>query len=215
MARMCRAGDTGEIWLRGPGLMLGYFRDAAATAQVMRPGGWYATGDLGRFGDDGALFVVGRLKEMIIRSGFNVYPAEIEAVIGRFEGVHLCAVVGVPEADGNEQIVAFVELKPGAVARRGRVARAPGRAPLALQAAGAHRGDRRDADHRQRQAAQAGTAGARPGVVRSAGTPPTTPAADALGLILQRGALPSCQPVACARASWWPSHKESTPWPMT
>lgn len=107
-------GDTGEIWLRGPGLMLGYFRDAAATAQVMRPGGWYASGDLGRFGDDGALFVVGRLKEMIIRSGFNVYPAEIEAVIGRFEGVHLCAVIGVPEADGNEQVVAFIELKPGA-----------------------------------------------------------------------------------------------------
>lgn len=108
------AGDTGEIWLRGPGLMLGYFRDAAATAQVMRPGGWYATGDLGRLEADGALFVVGRLKEMIIRSGFNVYPAEVEAVIGRFDGVHLCAVVGVPEADGNEQIVAFVELKPGA-----------------------------------------------------------------------------------------------------
>ena len=107
-------GQTGEIWLRGPGLMLGYFRDAAATAQVMRPGGWYATGDLGRFDADGALFVVGRLKEMIIRSGFNVYPAEVETVIGRFEGVHLCAVVGVPEADGNEQIVAFVELKPGA-----------------------------------------------------------------------------------------------------
>lgn len=108
-------GDTGEIWLRGPGLMLGYFRDAGATAQVTRPGGWYATGDLGRFDSDGALFVVGRLKEMIIRSGFNVYPAEIEAVIGRFGGVHVCAVVGVPEADGNEQIVAFVELKPGAL----------------------------------------------------------------------------------------------------
>jgi len=108
-------GETGEIWLRGPGLMLGYFRDAAATAQVMRPGGWYASGDLGRFDADGALFVVARLKEMIIRSGFNVYPAEIETVIGRFAGVHLCAVVGVPEADGNEQIVAFLEMKPGAV----------------------------------------------------------------------------------------------------
>ena len=108
-------GETGEIWLRGPGLMLGYFRDAAATAQVMRPGGWYASGDLGRFDADGALFVVGRLKEMIIRSGFNVYPAEIEAVIGRFAGVHLCAVVGVAEADSNEQIVAFIEMKPGAV----------------------------------------------------------------------------------------------------
>ncbi|MGJ3703644.1 class I adenylate-forming enzyme family protein [Variovorax sp. AFSI2.2] len=108
-------GETGEIWLRGPGLMLGYFRDAAATALVMRPGGWYASGDLGRFDADGALFVVGRLKEMIIRSGFNVYPAEIETVIGRFAGVHLCAVVGVPEADGNEQIVAFIEMKPGTV----------------------------------------------------------------------------------------------------
>ncbi|MDQ0023430.1 acyl-CoA synthetase (AMP-forming)/AMP-acid ligase II [Variovorax paradoxus] len=107
-------GETGEIWMRGPGLMLGYFRDAAATAQVMRRGGWYASGDLGRFDADGALFVVGRLKEMIIRSGFNVYPAEIETVIGRFAGVHLCAVVGVPEVDGNEQIVAFLEMKPGA-----------------------------------------------------------------------------------------------------
>ncbi len=112
--REVASGGTGEIWLRGPGLMLGYFRDPAATALVMRPGGWYATGDLGRIEADGALFVVGRLKEMIIRSGFNVYPAEIEAVIGRFDGVHQCAVVGVPEADGNEQIVAFVELKPGA-----------------------------------------------------------------------------------------------------
>jgi len=52
---------------------------------------------------------------MILRSGFNVYPAEIETVIGRFDGVHLCAVVGMPESDGNEQIVAFVEMKPGAV----------------------------------------------------------------------------------------------------
>ena len=106
-------GEVGEIWLRGAGLMLGYFRDAAATAQVMRPGGWYASGDLGRLDADGALFVVGRLKEMIIRSGFNVYPAEVEGVLDRFPGVHLSAVLGVPEPDGNEQIVAFIEMKPG------------------------------------------------------------------------------------------------------
>lgn len=103
------AGEVGEIWLRGAGLMLGYFRDPTATGQVMRPGGWYASGDLGRLDGDGALFVVGRLKEMIIRSGFNVYPAEVEGVLNRFPGVHLSAVVGVPEADGNEAIVAFVE----------------------------------------------------------------------------------------------------------
>jgi acyl-CoA synthetase (AMP-forming)/AMP-acid ligase II len=108
------AGEVGEIWLRGAGLMLGYFRDPAATQQVMRPGGWYASGDLGRLEADGALFVVGRLKEMIIRSGFNVYPAEVEGVLDRFPGVHLSAVVGVPEADGNEAIVAFVEPQAGA-----------------------------------------------------------------------------------------------------
>lgn len=107
-------GEVGEIWLRGAGLMLGYFRDADATAQAMRPGGWYASGDLGRLAADGALFVVGRLKEMIIRSGFNVYPAEVEGVLNRFPGVHLSAVVGVPESDGNEAIAAFVELESGA-----------------------------------------------------------------------------------------------------
>lgn len=107
-------GETGEMWIRGVGLMPGYFRDSQATALAMRPGGWYATGDLGRREADGALFVVGRLKEMIIRSGFNVYPAEIETVINVFPGVQQSAVVGVPEDDGNESIVAFVEMKPGA-----------------------------------------------------------------------------------------------------
>ncbi|MDM0034735.1 class I adenylate-forming enzyme family protein [Variovorax sp. J22P271] len=117
--RDAAAGEVGEIWLRGAGLMLGYFRDPEATAQVMRPGGWYASGDLGRLDPDGALFVVGRLKEMIIRSGFNVYPAEVEGVLNRFPGVHLSAVVGVPEADGNEVIAAFVELESGATLDRG------------------------------------------------------------------------------------------------
>ncbi|MDM0024398.1 class I adenylate-forming enzyme family protein [Variovorax saccharolyticus] len=116
--RDAAAGDVGEIWLRGAGLMQGYFRDAEATAQVMRPGGWYASGDLGRLAPDGALSVVGRLKEMIIRSGFNVYPAEVEAVLNRFAGVHLSAVLGLPEADGNETIAAFIELEPGAVLDR-------------------------------------------------------------------------------------------------
>src|SRR5450830_635581 len=87
-------GERGEIWLRGLGLMPGYFRDPAATAQVMREGGWYATGDLGRIGPDGALHVVGRLKEMIIRSGFNVYPGEVENVLNQHPRVQRSAVVG-------------------------------------------------------------------------------------------------------------------------
>ena len=110
------ANSTGEIWLRGRGLMPGYFRNAQATAQVMRPGGWYASGDLGRLGADGALFVVGRLKEMIIRSGFNVYPAEVEAALMAFPAIELAAVLGqaLGAADaGNEDIVAFVQLRPG------------------------------------------------------------------------------------------------------
>ena len=106
-------GETGEIWMRGTGLMPGYFRDEQATAQVMRPGGWYASGDLGRQDADGALTVVGRLKEMIIRSGFNVYPGEVEAVLCRFPGIQRAAVMGQREADGNEAVVAFVETAAG------------------------------------------------------------------------------------------------------
>jgi acyl-CoA synthetase (AMP-forming)/AMP-acid ligase II len=83
------------------------------TAQVMKPGGWYASGDLGRQDTDGALQVVGRLKEMIIRSGFNVYPGEVEAVFLNWPGVQKVAVAGRKTADGNEDILAFIEAKPG------------------------------------------------------------------------------------------------------
>jgi malonyl-CoA/methylmalonyl-CoA synthetase len=109
-------GQTGEIWMRGRGLMPGYFRDPQATAQVMKPGGWYASGDLGRLEADGALFVVGRLKEMIIRSGFNVYPAEVEAVLMAFPAIELAAVLGQPtpgDDAGNEDILAYVQLREG------------------------------------------------------------------------------------------------------
>ncbi|WP_334188744.1 class I adenylate-forming enzyme family protein [Noviherbaspirillum sp.] len=107
-------GERGEIWIRGIGLMPGYFRDPDATAAVMRPGGWYASGDIGFIGPDGALHVVGRLKEMIIRSGFNVYPGEVEAVLHDFPGIQRAAVVGRKERDGNEEVLAFVETINGA-----------------------------------------------------------------------------------------------------
>ncbi|HET9578679.1 MAG TPA: AMP-binding protein [Usitatibacter sp.] len=107
------AGERGELWVRGPNVMRGYYRDAAATAAVMRPGGWLATGDIARIEADGAVFIEGRLKELIIRSGFNVYPAEVEAALNAHPDVTQSAVVG-REIQGDEEVVAFVELAPHA-----------------------------------------------------------------------------------------------------
>jgi acyl-CoA synthetase (AMP-forming)/AMP-acid ligase II len=104
------ADGPGELWVRGPNVMLGYFRDPRATETVIRDG-WLNTGDLAQCDGDGVLTIVGRTKELIIRSGFNVYPAEIEALLSAHPAVLLSAVVGraVP---GNEEVVAFVELRP-------------------------------------------------------------------------------------------------------
>lgn len=107
-------GAPGEIWVRGPGTMLGYYRAPEATAAALLPGGWLNTGDIGRVDADGALFIVGRTKDLIIRSGFNVYPIEVESVINSFPGVRLSAVVGRDTEDHNEEVVAFVETVPGA-----------------------------------------------------------------------------------------------------
>jgi acyl-CoA synthetase (AMP-forming)/AMP-acid ligase II len=106
-------GATGELWARGPNITKGYYRDAAATAATMRPGGWLATGDLARQGADGAYFIEGRVKELIIRSGFNVNPVEVETVLNSHPDVTQSAVVG-RKKDGDEEVVAFVELAAGA-----------------------------------------------------------------------------------------------------
>ena len=101
-------GEIGELHVRGPNVMRGYYRAPDLTAKAIDPDGWFNTGDLARFEGD-ALFIVGRTTEMIIRSGFNVYPAEIEAVLSTHSAVVQCAVVGRP-VEGNEEIVAFVQL---------------------------------------------------------------------------------------------------------
>lgn len=106
------SGDTGELWVRGPNVMKGYYREPELTASVMRDGGWLNTGDLARQDPDGALFIVGRTKELIIRSGFNVYPIEVESALNSHVAVTQSAVVGRLVADGNEEVVAFVELDP-------------------------------------------------------------------------------------------------------
>ena len=105
-------GEPGELWVRGPNVMKGYYREPALTAATMRPGGWLNTGDMARQDPDGALFIVGRTKELIIRSGFNVYPLEVETVLNAHPGVAQSAVVGRSVAGGNEEVVAFVEADP-------------------------------------------------------------------------------------------------------
>ncbi|PHV06366.1 long-chain fatty acid--CoA ligase [Janthinobacterium sp. BJB412] len=105
-------GAVGELWVRGPNVMLGYYREPAQTAAALRPGGWLATGDLARRGADGALFIAGRSKELIIRCGFSVYPLEVETVLNAHPAVGQSAVVGRDGADGDEEVVAFVEIDP-------------------------------------------------------------------------------------------------------
>lgn len=107
-------GDVGEIWIRGPNVMKGYYRDPEQTARVITPDGWFKSGDLGRTDAAGNLYVVGRLKELIIRSGFNVYPAEVEGVLAEHPDVALSAVVGRTAGD-NEEVVAFIQPIAGRV----------------------------------------------------------------------------------------------------
>jgi acyl-CoA synthetase (AMP-forming)/AMP-acid ligase II len=93
--------------------MKGYYKSPELTAAALTADGWFNTGDLARQDPDGGLHIVGRTKEMIIRSGFNVYPVEVEQVINAYPGVIQSAVVGRAVTD-NEEVVAFVEVAPDA-----------------------------------------------------------------------------------------------------
>ncbi len=104
-------GQIGELHVRGPNVMRGYYRAPDLTAKAIDADGWFNTGDLARL-DGECLYIVGRTKEMIIRSGFNVYPAEIEAVLNSHKDVVQSAVVG-RAIEGNEEVVAFVQLMQG------------------------------------------------------------------------------------------------------
>jgi acyl-CoA synthetase (AMP-forming)/AMP-acid ligase II len=109
------SGDVGELHVRGPNIMRGYYRAPEATAAAIDQDGWFNTGDLARFDGD-ILFIVGRTKELIIRSGFNVYPAEVEAVLSEHPAVVQSAVIG-RAVTGNEEVVAFVQLLPGSTVK--------------------------------------------------------------------------------------------------
>lgn len=105
------ADDPGEVWVRGANLFSGYWPDGDGGPD---DDGWLATGDIGFLDPDGDLFMVDRLKELVIVSGFNVYPSEIEDVIGEVDGVRECAVIGVPDARAGEAVVAYVVAADGA-----------------------------------------------------------------------------------------------------
>ncbi|MEO6122742.1 MAG: AMP-binding protein [Ilumatobacteraceae bacterium] len=107
-------GDAGEIWVKGPNVFKGYLNDPESTARVLTPDGWLRTGDIAITDDDGFLYLIDRAKDLIIVSGFNVYPKEVEDVLADCPGVAEVGVIGVPHPHTGEAVKAFVVAEPGA-----------------------------------------------------------------------------------------------------
>lgn len=110
-------GGAGEICIRGPQVMEGYWRNAEETAKVMLPGGWLRTGDIGRMDDDGYVYIEDRKKDMILVSGFNVYPNEIEGVVAEMDGVLEAAAIGIADEKSGEAVKLFVVRKDPSVTK--------------------------------------------------------------------------------------------------
>ncbi len=100
-------GELGEILIRGHNVMKGYYNRPEASADAFR-GGWFHTGDIGRIDEDGYIYIVDRVKDMVIRGGFNVYPREVEEVLMSHPQVSLAAVIGIPDEQYGEEIKAFI-----------------------------------------------------------------------------------------------------------
>lgn len=105
-------GEVGELCVKGPTVMQGYLNNPEATAQALKDG-WFHTGDLARIDEDGYVFIMGRIKDMILVGGRNVYPAEVEQCLYQYPKVLEAAVVGIPDKDRGEIPKAFIVLKPG------------------------------------------------------------------------------------------------------
>jgi acyl-CoA synthetase (AMP-forming)/AMP-acid ligase II len=106
-------GSSGEFWARMPNMFGGYWNQPDATASVMRDG-WYRTGDAGYRDKDGLLYIVDRVKDMIITGGENVYSAEVEQALAKHSGVRQCAVIGLPDPKWGERVTAVIVPAPGA-----------------------------------------------------------------------------------------------------
>ena len=103
-------GEPGELWVKGPQVMLGYYKRPDATAESLQDG-WFATGDIATYDDEGFFYIVDRKKDMIIVSGFNVFPNEIEEVVAMHDGVLEVAAIGIPHDTSGEQVKVFVVKK--------------------------------------------------------------------------------------------------------
>ena len=106
-------GETGIIYVRGPQVMSGYWNNPEQTAAAFDQDGWFNTKDLGYINEKGKLYLTGRLSEMIIISGFNVYPAEVETILDNIPQIKEAAVIGVPDADTGEAAIAYIVLRSG------------------------------------------------------------------------------------------------------
>jgi long-chain acyl-CoA synthetase len=106
-------GDAGELWVHGPSVFRGYWHEPEATSSALTADGWLRTGDIAVVDDSGHLFLVDRVKDLIIVSGFNVFPAEVEDVLIEHPSVTACAVVGVSHPHSGEAVKAYVVLEPG------------------------------------------------------------------------------------------------------
>jgi len=107
------AGVDGEICLRGPAIMAGYWNRPEATAEVLDAEGWFRTGDIGRLDEDGYLFIIDRMKDLILHGGYNVYPREVEEVLYEIPGVREAAVIGTPDEKYGQQVTAVIARTPG------------------------------------------------------------------------------------------------------
>jgi fatty-acyl-CoA synthase len=112
--RIVAPGKTGELCTRGYSVMRGYWNDAEKTAEAIDQGRWMHTGDLATLDDEGYCNIVGRIKDMVIRGGENIYPREIEEFLYKHPKVQDVQVIGVPDAKYGEELCAWIKLKPGA-----------------------------------------------------------------------------------------------------
>ena len=107
------AGEKGEICMRGPNIMKGYWNRPEATAEAIDTEGWFHSGDIGYVDDDGFLFICDRLKDMVISGGENVYPAEVESVLYKHEAIKEVAVIGLQDEKWGEAVTAVAALNAG------------------------------------------------------------------------------------------------------
>ena len=111
--KLLEQGQEGEICIRGRSVMRGYLNNPEGTRSSFWEGGWFRSGDIGRFDSDGYLYIVDRLKDLIITGGENVYSREVEEAIYSRPEVEECAVIGLPDREWGERVTAFIVPKPG------------------------------------------------------------------------------------------------------